>query len=65
MNIILGKKIKIKELKNCTQITIINYLNKHGIIKGKKNIYGKYYAPLIEFQDYTRLWIMPQELEII
>ena len=65
MDIIIGKKIKIKELNRKTDATIINYLHKNGIIKGKKNIHKNYSVPIIEFKDHTRIWMMPQELEIL
>jgi len=65
MTIILKKSVKIKEVYSKMHIHITNSLQKNGIIVGKKNIAGKYTVSIIEFEDYIRIWMLPQELEII
>lgn len=61
----LGQLIKIQKIHNHTNINIINYLYKNGIIVGKKIIYNKYILPIIQFEDCSRIWILPEELEFI
>nr|YP_009294405.1 cytochrome b6-f complex subunit [Asparagopsis taxiformis]AOM65888.1 cytochrome b6-f complex subunit [Asparagopsis taxiformis] len=45
-------------------IPINDYLQKKGRIIGIKNIKGKY-VHIIEFDNYTRIWMLPEEIEII
>lgn len=64
MNIKIDETVKIKELNCKNNPTIINYFNQKGIVKGKKLINQSHYVPIIEFSDYTRIWIRPIELDI-
>lgn len=61
----LGQLIKIQKIHSHTNINIINYLYKNGVIVGKKIIHNKYVLPIIQFEDYSRIWILPEELEFI
>uniref|UniRef100_UPI0030026984 cytochrome b6-f complex subunit PetP n=1 Tax=Anunuuluaehu liula TaxID=3049639 RepID=UPI0030026984 len=65
MNIILGKNVKIRQINSKTNLKIVHYLYKAGTIIGQKIIDKNYAVPIIEFKDYTRIWIFPEELEFI
>lgn len=65
MNIISRKHVKIKEINSKTNLKIVHYLFKAGTIIGQKIIDKKYIVPIIEFKDYTRIWMFPEELEFI
>nr|YP_009295755.1 hypothetical protein Schim_009 [Schimmelmannia schousboei]AOM64690.1 hypothetical protein Schim_009 [Schimmelmannia schousboei] len=57
----MKKLITIKEINYKVNLKILYYLYKRGKIVGYKQIYNQY-APIIEFSDYTRLWMLPQEI---
>nr|YP_010204123.1 cytochrome b6-f complex subunit [Ahnfeltia fastigiata]UAT97692.1 cytochrome b6-f complex subunit [Ahnfeltia fastigiata]UAT97896.1 cytochrome b6-f complex subunit [Ahnfeltia fastigiata] len=65
MSLIIGKSVKVKEINCNAPIKIIYYLGKRGKIKGKKIIPGICVVPIVEFEDYTRVWILPEELDIL
>nr|YP_009295650.1 conserved hypothetical plastid protein [Mastocarpus papillatus]AOL58134.1 conserved hypothetical plastid protein [Mastocarpus papillatus] len=62
---ILRKNVKIKEINSKTNLKIVHYLCKTGTIIGKKRISSDYSVPIIEFKDYTRIWMLSKELESI
>lgn len=64
MTIVLKQNIQIKEVYHKTNIQIMNYLKKYGTTVGKKYINQQYIAPIIEFDDYTRIWILEREIDI-
>ena len=64
MTIILKHIVLIKEIYIKKYIPINDYLQKKGRIIGIKNIKGKY-VQIIEFDNYTRIWMLPEEIEII
>nr|YP_009511487.1 hypothetical protein [Gracilariopsis mclachlanii]AXI97364.1 hypothetical protein [Gracilariopsis mclachlanii] len=63
----IGKLTKIKKIYNKNNIEIIKYTNQNGIVVGKKSIQHSKYRKtiIIEFSNYTRIWMLPQEIEII
>lgn len=65
MSMKIGKNVKIKEMNNKNNVKIVHYIYKVGTIVGKRIISCNYTVPIIEFEDYTRVWIFSQELEII
>ena len=65
MSMKIGKHVKIKEMNNKNNVKIVHCIYRVGTIVGKKIISCNYAVPIIEFEDYTRVWIFPQELESI
>lgn len=47
-----------------TKLKIINYINNKSYIVGYKKINSNYKVPIIEFKDYTRVWMLNNEIEI-
>nr|QCI05732.1 cytochrome b6-f complex subunit PetP [Cryptopleura ramosa] len=47
-----------------TKIKIIHYVNQKSYIVGYKQIHTNYKAPIIEFKDYTRVWMLNNEITI-
>lgn len=65
MNIKFNHKIEIIKLNQNTNIKIIDYLYKHGIIAGKKVVRQKFTVPIIELKNYTRIWMLIEEIQYI
>lgn len=65
MNIKLNNHIKITRLNKNNNTKVICYLDKIGIIAGQKLIYQKFLVPIIEFKDYTRVWVFTKEIKYI
>nr|YP_010199423.1 hypothetical protein LK036_pgp084 [Gracilariopsis tenuifrons]UAD89281.1 hypothetical protein [Gracilariopsis tenuifrons] len=63
----LGKSAKIKKIYNKNNIEMVKYTSQNGNIVGKKSIQHNKYTKttIIEFSNYTRIWMLPQEIEII
>nr|YP_010904300.1 hypothetical protein REQ04_pgp076 [Catenella fusiformis]WCH57551.1 hypothetical protein [Catenella fusiformis] len=65
MNIRLNEKIKIIKVNKNVNAKIIDYLHKNGITAGKKVIRQKFTVPIIELKDYTRIWMLTEEIQYI
>lgn len=65
MSIKIGKHVKVKEMNSKNNLKIVHYIYKVGTVVGKKIISCNYTVPIIEFEDYTRIWILPKELELV
>nr|QVY58443.1 cytochrome b6-f complex subunit petP [Kappaphycus striatus] len=61
----LNLNIKVTKLNKKYNQKLIDYLYKPGMIAGKKIINKRSNVHIIEFDDYTRIWFLKQELEII
>nr|YP_009296161.1 cytochrome b6-f complex subunit [Sebdenia flabellata]AOM65096.1 cytochrome b6-f complex subunit [Sebdenia flabellata] len=61
---ILNKYIYIKAINNKINIQIANYLYKKGRIVGEKILFNYKRVPIIELDNYTRIWMLPEELDI-
>nr|UAD88872.1 hypothetical protein [Gracilariopsis chorda] len=63
----LGKSAKIKKIYNNNNVEMVKYASQNGIIVGKKSIQHNQYkkTTIIELSNYTRIWMLPQEIEII
>nr|QCI06600.1 cytochrome b6-f complex subunit PetP [Erythroglossum lusitanicum] len=49
--------IRIKKIPIKTKLHIMKYMNQESYIVGYKKIHINYKAPIIEFKDYTRIWM--------
>lgn len=47
-----------------TKLRIINYIHQQSYIVGYKKLNKDYKAPLLEFKDYTRVWMLKNEIKI-
>nr|QOS04587.1 cytochrome b6-f complex subunit petP [Sarcopeltis skottsbergii] len=65
MIIKIGRHIKIKEMDSKNNLKIVHYIYKVGTVVGERIISYNYNVPIIEFEDYTRVWIFPKELKFI
>nr|QCI06257.1 cytochrome b6-f complex subunit PetP [Dicranema revolutum] len=63
MNKKLNRIVKIKKINNKQNSRVINYLYKTGVIAGRKIINQKLNVSIIEFKDYTRIWMLENEIE--
>lgn len=55
--------IKIKKIPIKTKLQIIKCINQESCIVGYKKIHTNYKAPIIEFKDYTRIWMLKDEIK--
>nr|WCH56351.1 hypothetical protein [Hypnea sp.] len=60
-----SKAVKIKKLDKNNNTKLINLLYKTGIIAGRKTINKTLTVPIIEFKDYSRIWMLKQEIETL
>nr|QCI08055.1 cytochrome b6-f complex subunit PetP [Plumaria plumosa] len=58
----IKKSISIKNIPIKVHYKIIKYIYKNITIVGYMNINHNIKIPIIEFQDYTRIWILPDEI---
>lgn len=65
MNISIGQNVKIKEMNSKNNLKIVNYIYKIGTVVGKRIISQNYTVPIIEFEDSTRIWVLPKEIDLI
>ena len=61
----IGKTVRIIAINNKTNTNIIHYLHTTGIIVGYKIFNQQYLIPIIEFKDYTRIWMLTKEIKFI
>nr|YP_009391883.1 cytochrome b6-f complex subunit PetP [Acrosorium ciliolatum]ARW60027.1 cytochrome b6-f complex subunit PetP [Acrosorium ciliolatum] len=47
-----------------TKLQIMNYVNQKSWIVGYKRINSTYRAPIIEFKDFTRVWMLNNEITL-
>nr|YP_010985961.1 hypothetical protein RMF00_pgp058 [Grateloupia asiatica]WOL36879.1 hypothetical protein [Grateloupia asiatica] len=57
-------KTYIKELNSNTNTRILKHLYRNGIIVGTKISSQNNTLIIIELNDYTRIWMLPEELNI-
>nr|WOA02440.1 cytochrome b6-f complex subunit PetP [Gloiopeltis furcata] len=63
MNKTSTKQAKAKHINSKTNLRIVHYLNQSGNIVGHKVTNTKNFILIIEFSDYNRIWMLPEELE--
>lgn len=63
MNKQINQIVKITKLKKNKNSKLTNFLYKTGTIIGTKKIKNKIMAPIIELKDYSRIWILKQEIK--
>ena len=56
------KAIRFKQMPYYINTKILYYLNQTGYIVGYKKIYKNITVPIIEFKDFTRIWMLPNEI---
>lgn len=61
----LGKTIKIGEFLHGASIAMIPYSYHSGTIVGKKQIHQELAVPIVEFNDFTRIWVLEQEIIVL
>nr|QCI04129.1 cytochrome b6-f complex subunit PetP [Antithamnionella ternifolia] len=59
------QSITYKPISNKINSQILYYKNKSGYIIGYKNIYNGNKVPIVQFKDFTRIWILPKEINKI
>nr|YP_009488732.1 hypothetical protein Grafi_p162 [Grateloupia filicina]AWD77428.1 hypothetical protein Grafi_p162 [Grateloupia filicina]BCB15041.1 hypothetical protein [Grateloupia asiatica] len=57
-------KTYIRELNSNINIGILKHLYNNGIIVGTKILSQNDTVIIIELNDYTRIWMLPEELNI-
>ena len=65
INKTLGQTVKVKIISPSINTTILPYLYQKGIIVGYKLIKQQLIISIIEFPDFTRVWMSNQEIRII
>nr|YP_010986160.1 hypothetical protein NDC12_pgp058 [Polyopes affinis]WOL37078.1 hypothetical protein [Polyopes affinis] len=55
----------IIEINSKINLEILNYLYSNCIIVGTKTLFNEYKVAIIELNDYTRIWMLPEEINII
>nr|YP_009326683.1 hypothetical protein [Membranoptera platyphylla]AMJ16940.1 hypothetical protein [Membranoptera platyphylla] len=56
--------IKIKTIPQKIKLKLIKHLHKKLHIVGYKVINSESTVPIIELSNYTRIWILPNEIKI-
>nr|YP_010156009.1 cytochrome b6-f complex subunit PetP [Cumathamnion serrulatum]QQY85406.1 cytochrome b6-f complex subunit PetP [Cumathamnion serrulatum] len=59
-----SNSIKIKTIPQKIKIKVIKSLHKKVHIVGYKVINSQNKVPIIELSNYTRIWILPNEIKI-
>lgn len=61
----IGKTIEIKKINDRNHLEIFDYLHQYGLIVGEKDIQHrkKLHGFIIEFADYSRTWMLTEEIE--
>nr|WCH54759.1 hypothetical protein [Hypnea edeniana] len=62
MNTQINQIVKITKLKRNKNSKLTNFLYKTGTIIGTKKIKNQFFALIIELKDYSRIWILKQEI---
>ena len=62
MNIKLNTTVKITELNTNNNHKVINFLYKTGIVVGTRKIKKQFIVLIIEFKDYSRIWMFTKEI---
>jgi len=60
----MHKLVRFQEISSQTNIKITQYIYQTGKIVGYKKIYNNMIVPLIQFKDSTRIWILPNEIQL-
>ena len=61
----IGKIIEVRNINYRNPIEIVDYLHQYGSVVGEKTIRykKKLHVFIIEFRDYSRIWMLPEEIE--
>ncbi len=60
----MHKLVTFQEMPSQINIKIAQYIYQTGKIVGYKKIYNNMIVPLVQFQDLTRIWILPNEIKL-
>lgn len=55
--------VNIRKIPIKTKLQIIKCINQESHIVGYKKIHKNYKATIIEFKDYTRIWMLRDEIK--
>lgn len=59
----INQIIKIKSVPIKIKLKVFKYFHYDLCIVGYKRIKSTYKAPIIQFHDYTRIWLLPKETQ--